>query len=150
MSEVIGIKKILEHLPHRYPFVLVDKILEFESKKHVVGMKNVTINEPFFQGHFPDNPVMPGVLIVEAMAQVSAMLILMEVENAKDELVFFTGIDECRFRRQVIPGDQLRMEVEVKALRNRAAKMSAVATVDGEVAAEAILRSAMIPRKDAK
>ncbi len=150
MSEVIGIKKILEHLPHRYPFVLVDKILEFESKKHVVGMKNVTINEPFFQGHFPDNPVMPGVLIVEAMAQVSAMLILMEVENAKDELVFFTGIDECRFRRQVIPGDQLRMEVDVKALRNRAAKMSAVATVDGEVAAEAILRSAMIPRKDAK
>lgn len=150
MNEVIGIKKILEHLPHRYPFVLVDKILEFESKKRVVGLKNVTINEPFFQGHFPDNPVMPGVLIVEAMAQVSAMLILMEVENAAEELVFFTGIDECRFRRQVIPGDQLRMEVVVKALRNRAAKMRAVATVDGEVAAEATLLSAMIPRKDAK
>ena len=150
MNEAVGIKKILELLPHRYPFVLVDRIVEFESKQRVVGIKNVTINEPFFPGHFPGNPVMPGVLIIEAMAQVSAVLILLEVENVEDELVFFTGIDEARFRRQVLPGDQLRIEVKVRNLRKRAAKMHAVATVDGEVVTEATLMSAMIPRKDAK
>ena len=146
MSEPIEITRILELIPHRYPFLLVDRVLEYERRKRVVGLKNVTFNEPFFQGHFPGAPVMPGVLIIEAMAQTAAVLILLEVEDRSRELVYFTGIDECRFRRPVIPGDQLRLELDVIRLRPRAAKMRAVATVDGKVAAEAMLLSAMVQR----
>ncbi len=150
MSSEIGIKEILDLLPHRYPFVLVDRVVEFESKKRIVAIKNVTVNEPFFPGHFPGAPVMPGVLIVEALAQASAVLILREVEDRDAKLVFFTGIDECRFRRQVVPGDQLKLEIEVINLRPRACKVLARATVDGEVAAECRLMSAMIDKKDAR
>ncbi len=146
MSEPIEITRILELIPHRYPFLLVDRVLEYERRKRVVGLKNVTFNEPFFQGHFPGAPVMPGVLIIEAMAQTAAVLILLEVEDRSRELVYFTGIDECRFRRPVMPGDQLRLELDVIKLRPRAAKMRAVATVGGKVAAEAMLLSAMVQR----
>ncbi|GAB4368473.1 MAG: 3-hydroxyacyl-ACP dehydratase FabZ [Acidobacteriota bacterium] len=146
MSEPIDITRILELIPHRYPFLLVDRVVEFERRRRVVAIKNVTFNEPFFLGHFPGAPVMPGVLIIEALAQAAAVLILLEVEDRRQKLVYFTGIDECRFRRPVVPGDQLRLELDVLRLRPRAAKMRAVATVDGEVAAEATLMSAMVDR----
>lgn len=146
MSEVIDIGRILELIPHRYPFLLVDRVVELERKKRVVAIKNVTYNEPFFAGHFPGRPVMPGVLIVESMAQAAAVLILLEVEERAHRLVYFTGIDECRFKRPVGPGDVLRVELDVLKLRPRAAKMRALATVDGELAAEATLLSAMVDR----
>jgi len=146
VSEPIDITRILELIPHRYPFLLVDRVVEFERRRRVVAIKNVTFNEPFFLGHFPGAPVMPGVLIIEALAQAAAVLILLEVEDRRQKLVYFTGIDECRFRRPVVPGDQLRLELDVLRLRPRAAKMRAVATVDGEVAAEATLMSAMVDR----
>ncbi|RMF71389.1 MAG: 3-hydroxyacyl-[acyl-carrier-protein] dehydratase FabZ [Acidobacteria bacterium] len=142
----MDITRILELIPHRYPFLLVDRVVEFERRRRVVAIKNVTFNEPFFLGHFPGAPVMPGVLIIEALAQAAAVLILLEVEDRRQKLVYFTGIDECRFRRPVVPGDQLRLELDVLRLRPRAAKMRAVATVDGEVAAEATLMSAMVDR----
>ena len=146
MSEILDIEKILGLIPHRYPFLLVDRIVEYERRKRVVGLKNVTINEPFFQGHFPGRPVMPGVLIVEALAQTAGALIMLEVEDRESKLILFTGIDGCRFRRPVIPGDQLRLELIVDKLRPRAAKMTARATVDGELAVEATLLSAMVDR----
>ena len=146
MSQSIDITRIMELIPHRYPFVLVDRIVEYERRRRVVAIKNVTINEPFFQGHFPGAPVMPGVLIIEALAQAAAVLILLEVEDRARKLVYFTGIDECRFRRPVVPGDQLRLELDVLRLRPRAAKMRAIATVDEEIAAEATLLSAMVDR----
>ncbi|HHT62350.1 MAG: 3-hydroxyacyl-ACP dehydratase FabZ [Bacillota bacterium] len=130
---MLDIKEIQKILPHRYPFLLVDKILELEKDKRIVGIKNVTINEPFFQGHFPGYPVMPGVLIVEALAQVGAVLVLRKPEFA-GKIAFFAGIDNLRFRRQVVPGDVLRLEVEVKAFRGSMGKAKAVATVDGETA----------------
>jgi 3-hydroxyacyl-[acyl-carrier-protein] dehydratase len=131
--DILDIKEIQKILPHRYPFLLVDKILELEKDKRIVGIKNVTINEPFFQGHFPGYPVMPGVLIVEALAQVGAVLVLRKPEFA-GKIAFFAGIDNLRFRRQVVPGDVLRLEVEVKAFRGSMGKAKAVATVDGETA----------------
>lgn len=146
MSEILDISKILDLIPHRYPFLLVDRIVEYERRKRVVGLKNVTMNEPFFQGHFPARPVMPGVLIVEAMAQTAGALIMLEVEDRESKLILFTGIDGCRFRRPVIPGDQLRLELTVDKLRPRAAKMTARATVEGELAVEATLLSAMVDR----
>lgn len=146
MSPIIDIQRILDLLPHRYPFLLVDRVLELERKQRIVAQKNVTFNEPFFQGHFPGAPVMPGVLIIEALAQACAVLILNEVPERKERLVYFTGIDETRFRRTVHPGDVLRLECEVLKLRPRAAKMRCVATVDGEIAAEGVLMSAMVDR----
>lgn len=132
---MLDINQIKEIIPHRYPFLLVDRILEVEEGKRAVGLKNVSANEPFFNGHFPDYPVMPGVLIVEALAQVGAVAMLMKEEN-KGRLAFFGGIDNCRFKKQVKPGDQLRLEVEITRARGTIGKGKAVATVDGEIACE--------------
>lgn len=132
-------------IPHRYPFLLVDKIIELEEGKKAVGIKNVTINEPFFQGHFPNNPLMPGVLIVEAMAQVGAVAV-MTLEENKDKLAVFTGIDKIRFRKQVRPGDTLKMEVELIAMRRGIGKAEAVAYVDGEVACKGTLMFGIIDK----
>lgn len=125
----------MQAIPHRYPFLLVDRVLELEAGKRGVGIKNVTINEPFFQGHFPEFPIMPGVLIVEAMAQLGAVIVLSMPEN-KGKLAFFAGIDGMRFRRQVVPGDQLRLEVEITRIRGSIGKGTGRALVEGQVAAE--------------
>lgn len=129
------INEIKEIIPHRYPFLLVDRILELEEGKRALGIKNVTANEEFFNGHFPGYPVMPGVLIVEALAQVGAVAMLKKEEN-KGRLAFFAGIDNCRFKKQVVPGDQLRLEVEITRLRGSIGKGKATATVDGELVCE--------------
>jgi beta-hydroxyacyl-ACP dehydratase FabZ len=141
----VDIQQIHEILPHRYPFLLVDKILEIEPGRRVVGLKNVTINEAFFQGHFPGQPIMPGVLIIEAMAQVGGVL-LMRTLNASPEkkLLYFTGIDRAKFRRPVLPGDQLRFELELLHLRSRNGKMQARAYVEGKLVAEAELSCVVI------
>ncbi|WGG45486.1 3-hydroxyacyl-ACP dehydratase FabZ [Rossellomorea sp. DA94] len=132
---MLDINEIKEIIPHRYPFLLVDRILEVEEGKKAIGIKNVTANEEFFNGHFPGYPVMPGVLIVEALAQVGAVAML-KVEDNRGRLAFFTGIDKCRFKRQVKPGDQLRLEVEMIRFKGPIGKGKGVATVDGEVACE--------------
>ncbi|KKK38860.1 3-hydroxyacyl-ACP dehydratase [Mesobacillus campisalis] len=132
---MLDITQIKEIIPHRYPFLLIDKIIEVDEGKRAVGLKNVTANEEFFNGHFPDYPVMPGVLIVEALAQVGAVAMLKPEEN-RGKLAFFAGIDNCRFKRQVKPGDQLRLEVEMIKVRGPMGKGKAIATVDGEIACE--------------
>lgn len=142
----MDIRGIVDSIPHRYPFLLVDRILEIEAGKRIVALKNVTMNEPFFQGHFPGAPVMPGVLIVEALAQTGAVLILSEIEERESRLVYFAGIDKARFRRTVGPGDQLRLTMEVVKLRPTTAKMHGTAEVDGQVVAEADILSAMVDR----
>ncbi|WP_078378659.1 3-hydroxyacyl-ACP dehydratase FabZ [Sutcliffiella halmapala] len=131
----LDINQIKEIIPHRYPFLLVDKIIEIEEGQRAIGIKNVTANEEFFQGHFPEFPVMPGVLIVEALAQVGAVAMLKKEEN-KGRLAFFTGIDNCRFKKQVIPGDQLRLEVEMTRVRGSIGKGKGIATVDGQLVCE--------------
>jgi 3-hydroxyacyl-[acyl-carrier-protein] dehydratase len=142
----MDIRKILDSLPHRYPFLLVDRVLEMEREKRIVAIKNVTMNEPFFQGHFPGAPVMPGVLIVEAMAQAGAVLLLHDLPGRDHKLVYFTGIDGARFRRAVVPGDQLRLTMEVLNLRARTCKMRGRAEVDGQLVSEAEILSAMVDR----
>lgn len=129
-------EQIKEVIPHRYPFLLVDRVTEIEEGKRVVGLKNVTVNEPFFQGHFPDYAVMPGVLIIEALAQVGAISVLGMEEN-EGKLGFLAGVDKCRFKRQVKPGDQLKLEVEITRIKGPIGKGKGIATVDGEVACEA-------------
>ena len=131
------IEDIMKVLPHRYPFLLVDRILEIEEKKRIVGLKNVTINEPFFQGHFPGHPIMPGVLIIEAMAQVGGMLLLGSLPDPDTKVVYFMSLDNVKFRRPVKPGDQLRFEVDVVQLRGTVCKMHGVGKVDGEIVVEA-------------
>jgi len=138
METVYDIRKIMELLPHRYPFVLVDRIVEIVPDERIVGLKNVTINEPFFQGHFPGTPIMPGVLIVEAMAQVGAILVnASRSEEERKELIYFMGIDKARFRKPVIPGDQLILEIIAMKRRANLFKMAGKATVDGTLVAEA-------------
>ena len=140
------IQEILDFLPHRYPFLLIDRIVEFERAKRAVAIKNVTINEPFFQGHFPGHPIMPGVLVVEAMAQAGAVLMLHELPDRHSKLAVFTGIDNAKFRRQIVPGDQLRIEVDVLSFRTRAGRMAGKAYIDGKVACEATLTCMIVPR----
>lgn len=132
---MLDINQIKEIIPHRYPFLLVDQILEVEEGKRAVGIKNVTANEDFFNGHFPDYPVMPGVLIVEALAQVGAVAMLKKEEN-RGKLAFFGGIDKCRFKRQVKPGDQLRLEVEMIRVKGPVGKGKGVAAVNNEIVCE--------------
>ncbi len=143
----MDIRGILQTIPHRYPFLLIDRVVEIERKKKIVALKNVTINEPFFPGHFPGTPVMPGVLIIEAMAQAGALLVLNEVPDRQDKLVYFAGIDKARFRRAVVPGDQLRLILDVIHLRPTSARMKARAEVDGELAAEGEILSVMQDRQ---
>ena len=140
------INEILKILPQRFPFLLVDRILETDGLTHMVGLKNVTINEPFFQGHFPDHPVMPGVLLVEALAQVGIILLLSSDQSRNSKLVYFSGIDNCRFRQPVVPGDQLRIEVRVLKQRDRYFKMIGQGFVDGNVAVEAELSCSLVDR----
>jgi beta-hydroxyacyl-ACP dehydratase FabZ len=142
----LGITEILKILPHRYPFLLVDRILELEPGKRVVGLKNVTINEEFFQGHFPGNPVMPGVLIVEAMAQVAGVGVLTGLPEPEKKGLYLTGVDRARFRRPVVPGDSLRLEAEILSVRMRVGKCRAVAKVDGQLCAEAEISSVLVDR----
>jgi beta-hydroxyacyl-ACP dehydratase FabZ len=131
-------------LPHRYPFLLVDRITELEPGKRIVGLKNVTINEQYFQGHFPGMPVMPGVLIIESMAQVGGVLIYRELPEQNNKLIYFTGIENARFRRPVVPGDQLRIEIDVLNRRNNFGKMRGRASVEGKLAAEAVVTFAIV------
>jgi len=138
----MDIGEILKTIPHRYPFLLVDRILEVEPGRRAVGLKQVTINEPFFQGHFPGYPIMPGVLIVEALAQVGAVAVLSLPEN-RDKLALFAGIDNFRFRRPVVPGDSLRLEVELTRMRGAVGKGQARALVDGQVVADGELMFAL-------
>ena len=127
MSDVLEAADIQAILPHRYPFLLVDRVTEIESGKRAVGWKSVTFNEPFFPGHFPGHPIMPGVLIIEAMAQVGGVLLLSSIEDRDDKIFYFAGIDEARFRRPVVPGDRVRMELEVIKLRSRTSKLRGTA-----------------------
>ena len=136
--------EIMRVIPHRYPFLLVDRVLELEPGKRVVALKNVTANEPQFTGHFPERPIMPGVLMVEALAQAGAVAVLSLPEN-RGKLALFAAIDECRFRRTVLPGDMLRLEITVEKLQRMFGRARAVASVDGQVAVEALL-SFIIPR----
>ncbi len=142
----LGITEIMEILPHRYPFLLIDRVVELVRKERIVAIKNVTINEPFFQGHFPTYPIMPGVLIVEAMAQAGGALLLTEIPNRHDKLVLFTGIDQAKFRAPVVPGDQVRIEVEVLKMRSRGATMRGNAYVDGKLVCEAEIKCQVVPR----
>jgi len=142
----LRIHEILKLMPHRYPFLLVDRVIESDGKTRMVAIKNVTINEPFFQGHFPEYPVMPGVLVVEALAQVGVLLLFSAVENGDSKLVYFSGIDNCRFRHPVVPGDQLRLEIDVIRARDRYFKMNGNALVDGVLVAEAELSCALVER----
>ena len=140
---MMDIERILEVLPHRYPFLLIDRVLELDSTR-VRAIKNVTANESFFVGHFPQKKVMPGVLVVEAMAQACGCMMLSPAGSQEGKLIYFTGIDNCRFRRPVVPGDQLVIEVELLARRSTVAKMHGRATVDGELVCEADLMSAAV------
>jgi beta-hydroxyacyl-ACP dehydratase FabZ len=140
-------KEIEAILPHRYPFLLVDRILELELGKRVVGIKNVTMNEPFFPGHFPGHPIMPGVLILEAMAQTGAILLMRTLgAEGLQKLIYFTGIDRARFRKPVVPGDQLRFEIEMLQLRRQVCRMQGTANVEGKLAAEAEMSCIVVDR----
>lgn len=147
---MLDARAIQEILPHRYPFLLVDRILEMELGKRVVGIKNVSFNEPFFTGHFPGHPIMPGVLIVEAMAQVGGVLLMQTLgAQGAQKLMYFTGIERARFRRPVVPGDQLRLEVETLQLRRQVCRMKAAALVEGTLVAEAELSCVVVDRMPA-
>lgn len=140
------IEWILSVLPHRYPLLLVDRVLEMDPGKRIVAIKNVTINEPVFLGHFPGRPVMPGVLLIEGMAQAGGLLLLSDIPNRESKLLYFASIEEAKFRRPVVPGDQIRYELEVLRLRSTYCKLAGKVTVDGQLAAEAVISSAMVDR----
>jgi 3-hydroxyacyl-[acyl-carrier-protein] dehydratase len=146
----LDINAICRILPHRFPFLLIDRVLDIQRQKSITALKNVTINEPFFAGHFPDLPIMPGVLIVEAMAQAGGVLLLTEFDNRDEKLVLFTGIERARFRRPVVPGDQLRIEVAVKVWRGTAGRMEGKAYVGEKLVAEANVSCRLIDRKREK
>jgi len=133
-------------LPHRYPLLLVDRVLEIEPKTRIVAIKNVTVNEPFFNGHFPGRPVVPGVFLVEGLAQAGGLLLLHDMPDRANKLIYFMGIEEAKFRRPVVPGDQVRYEIEVLRLRSMHCKMAGKVFVDGQLAAEAVISSAMVDR----
>ena len=144
METPLDVRKIMRYLPHRYPFILVDRILELDPNKSITGLKNVTINEPFFQGHFPSAPIMPGVLILEAMAQVGGVLAISSLpESGKGTLMYFMGLDQVKFRKPVVPGDQLIMELEVLKQRAKIMKLAGVAKVDGQIVAQAQLMATL-------
>jgi 3-hydroxyacyl-[acyl-carrier-protein] dehydratase len=140
------IEWILSVLPHRYPILLVDRVLEMEPGKRIVAIKNVTISEPVFLGHFPGRPVLPGVFLIEGMAQAGGLLLLSDVPDRQSKLLLFAGIEDAKFRRPVVPGDQIRYEVEVKRLRSTYCKLAGRVLVDGQLAAEAVISSAMVNR----
>ena len=140
------IQEIMGLLPHRYPFLLIDKVVEFEPQKRLVAIKNVTINEPFFQGHFPGYPIMPGVLVVEAMAQAGGIIMTAAMPDRDKKLVVFSGIERAKFRRPIVPGDQVRIEVDVLAFRSRAGRIQGSAFVEGKLACEATLTCQVVPR----
>jgi len=142
----LDIVEIMSILPHRYPFLLIDRVVEMERKKRIVAIKNVTANEPHFTGHFPDYPIMPGVLMVEAIAQAGGALLLTEIPDRESKLMVFTGIEAAKFRKAVVPGDQLRIEVTVLNWRTTAVKLLGVATVEGKVACEATITCMLVPR----
>jgi 3-hydroxyacyl-[acyl-carrier-protein] dehydratase len=147
--QVLEVNDIMSIMPHRYPFLMIDRVIEIERKKKIVAIKNVTMNEPFFQGHFPGHPIMPGALVVEAIAQAGGTLLMPEVPDPHNKLMVFTGIEKARFRNPVVPGDQLRIEVNVINFRPRFAKLLGTATVDGKLACEAIVMCALVPRQGA-
>lgn len=142
----LDILEIMAIVPHRYPFLLIDRVIEMERKKRIVAIKNVTFNEPHFQGHFPDYPIMPGVLMVEAMAQAGGALLLTEIPDRDEKLMVFAGIDNAKFKRPVTPGDQLRIEVKVLNWRATAVKLSGSITVEGKVVCEAQFMCMLVPR----
>jgi 3-hydroxyacyl-[acyl-carrier-protein] dehydratase len=146
----LGITEIMEILPHRYPFLLIDRVVELVRKERIVAIKSVTINEPFFQGHFPGYPIMPGVLIVEAMAQAGGVLMLTEIPDRDEKLIVFTGINEAKFRAPVVPGDQVRIEVEVLRFTHRGGAMRGTAYVDGKRVCEAEIKCQLVPRSARK
>jgi beta-hydroxyacyl-ACP dehydratase FabZ len=143
---MMDVRKILELLPHRYPFMLVDRVLEVQGTEKIVGLKNVTFNEEFFQGHFPGHPVMPGVLIVEAMAQTGGLLLMEQIPDRERKTVYFMSMDNVKFRKPVVPGDQLRMEVTMIQFRGKIAKMKGVAMVEGKVVAEAEMMAGVVDK----
>jgi 3-hydroxyacyl-[acyl-carrier-protein] dehydratase len=145
-KQTMDILEIMSILPHRYPFLLIDRVVEIERKQRIVAIKNVSFNEPQFQGHFPDYPIMPGVLMVEAIAQAGGALLLTEIPDRDDKLMVFTGIDSAKFRKPVVPGDQLRIEVKVLNWRSTAVRMQGTATVEGKVVCEATVMCALVPR----
>lgn len=150
-SGVMDINQIQAILPHRYPFLLIDRVLEIDRKKKIVAIKNVTVNEPFFAGHFPNFPIMPGVLIVEAMAQAGGAMLLTEVEDRKDKLIVFTGIEKARFRRPVVPGDQLRIEVVMLSWKEGASRiavrMEGKAFVNGKLVCDGTVSAQLVTLK---
>ncbi len=143
---LIEVQEIMQYLPHRYPFLLVDRIVEYEEQHRIVGIKNVTINEPFFQGHFPGVPIMPGVLIIESMAQVGGVLVFKALPDRDNKLVFFAGIKTARFRKPVIPGDQLRLEMLLTRSRTSLGKLQGTAFVEDQRVAEAEIMFSMVDR----